>query len=248
MLNLLVVEDNEEFLSYCVHLLRKIKNDVTLFPVASGEEALTILEQNTIDGAFLDIELPGMDGLALAKRIRDMEKYHFLPIVFVTGQDHDHPETYKQYHNIDYISKPFTENMFIERATHFLNEIKAQRKLILKKERMIILPVEGGAVSVKLSDILYAERTYSRRIKVVTRRQDYLRSHTTMEKFFAELDDEMFAYCNRSCIVNISHIEEIRSDARKRWSIIFRDAYGKTCNLSGNYYSSVKSKWQKGGR
>jgi len=248
MLSLLVVEDEEGFLHYCAGLLRKINRNATIFTAASGEEALTILEQNTIDGAFLDIELPGMNGLTLAERIRDIERYHFLPVIFVTGKDYDYPKTYQLYRNLDYISKPFTEAAFIDKATDFIREIKAQKKLLLKKERVIILPVEGGSAGVMLEDILYAEKTPSRKIRVVTARHEYLRSYTTLEKFMAELDDEIFAYSTKSCIVNVSNIAEIRPVTRKTWDIVFRDAIDKKCSLSESYYTSVKNMWQKGGR
>ena len=99
MKKILVVEDDNNELKFCVKALRKLNKDIYVVTAHSAEEALSYLNHNqsNIDGAFIDIGLPGIDGFSLAAKIRDMEKYHLLPIVFETATHNDFPETYKQF-------------------------------------------------------------------------------------------------------------------------------------------------------
>jgi len=251
MLNILLVEDEEPFLKSYAGLLGKIKSEITVFPVTSGEDALVILKQNPIDGSFLDIELPGISGLTLATKIREMEKYHFLPIVLVTGHDYNSPETFKATHCFDYISKPFTEADFMERAKSFIREIRAQRKQIQQRERMLILPTYTGTERVKLTDILYAEKTATREIRIVTFGHVYLRRNTPLEQFLIEIDDEMFTNSSKSCIVNTANISQIIPKSRKTYEIIFSDSARdrvreERCNLSISRHPTVMKLMQRG--
>ena len=245
MLNILIVEDDEPTLRYCAEIIEKVGKNIKTFTAQSGNEALSILQQNTIDGAFLDIELPDIDGLSLATKIRDIDKYHFLPIVFATGHDYDHPETYKKHHIFDYISKPFDEAIFQETTIRFTNEIKAQKKLIHKRERALPFKAEEGNVYYRLEDILYVEKCPGKKTLVVTKKEKRVVSYIPLAKIKAAIDDELFAYCTKSCIVNVSNIVKIVSISSKTWDIFFRGAEDIKCSLSYNYRVKVTELLQK---
>jgi CheY-like chemotaxis protein len=81
---LLIVEDNKTH--------RQILNLQTkawgMIPTvtASGAEALSLLERREVfDLAVLDMQMPGMDGVELAKRIRQLPEYHKLPLVVLSS-------------------------------------------------------------------------------------------------------------------------------------------------------------------
>ena len=157
MINLLIVEDNKEDLNLCVNYLRSHNDGMNIITVQSAEDALKVLSQRTIDGILIDIELPGIDGLSLAKRIGKIEEYFLLPVLFVSGTDNDYPDTYKQYHNYNFIAKPFTKEAFIEISSHFIEHIKKQKKMYHKNnDREFIFRHEESFVWIKFSDVLYA--------------------------------------------------------------------------------------------
>ena len=57
--------------------------------VPSGEDALAVLESGGIDCLVTDIEMPGIDGLELTRRVRGSTRWENLPVVVVSTRDQD---------------------------------------------------------------------------------------------------------------------------------------------------------------
>jgi len=242
MINILIVEDDERILQFCADNLRKIGPHINPILASTAEDAMILLTQYSIDGAFIDIILPGMDGFSLASRIRDMENYYFLPIVFETGENKNVPDTYKEYRNIDYISKPFTPEAFLSSAARLIIDVEKQRKISLKKdENKITFQYDGGRALIAFSEVLYATTEPSRRIRLVTRTNDFYRSNITLSNIITEINSEMFIQCHKAYIVNISNIKRIeQSFSRKAWTIYFQNAPDKTCQMGKKYKRAVE--------
>ena len=85
-LRVLVVEDNDTVGRFAVEML----SDLGHSPVraANAEEAFARLglDANGFDAVFSDVMMPGMDGLAMAKLLR--ERFHSLPILLASGYSH----------------------------------------------------------------------------------------------------------------------------------------------------------------
>ncbi len=62
------------------------KANLPALSLDSPELALKVLEQNRIDLLFLDVEMPGMDGFELCRRVRALPLHRTTPVVFVTTQ------------------------------------------------------------------------------------------------------------------------------------------------------------------
>jgi len=79
-----------------------------LIPAASGEEALSLLLEHEFALALLDMEMPGMSGLALAELIRGSSRTRHLPIVFVSTVDHEPAHTFRGHEHgaVDVLHKP----------------------------------------------------------------------------------------------------------------------------------------------
>jgi CheY-like chemotaxis protein len=83
-----VVDDNEVNLEYMRVLLEEAGHDVQT--ADGGMEALRILETRLVDAVFLDIQMPGMSGLELARRIRKSPGSRFpadIPLIALTAFD-----------------------------------------------------------------------------------------------------------------------------------------------------------------
>ncbi len=85
-MRILVVEDSRTLIKRLTQDIEAI-NHVAI-PVTSGEEALQYLEQNTVDMIFMDIEMPGLDGLETTRLIRESQE-EWIPIIFVSGKTED---------------------------------------------------------------------------------------------------------------------------------------------------------------
>lgn len=123
---ILVVEDDAATLSLMGQVLGHMGAEPTL--VANPVQASELVEREKFDGVFLDLQMPEMDGLELARRIRRSKSNLRVPIVLVTGVGGSvMKESFASGVNF-YLQKPVT----IERIRHLLN---ATRGSMLQERR-----------------------------------------------------------------------------------------------------------------
>src|SRR5258707_7780052 len=84
-LKLLVVEDDAASLELMTEVFRYLKAEVR--PVSDSEKAVGIVNQEKFDGIFLDVEMPKLNGLDLARMIRKSSWNKSTPIIIVTGRE-----------------------------------------------------------------------------------------------------------------------------------------------------------------
>jgi CheY-like chemotaxis protein len=84
-LKLLVVEDDTASLELMTEVFRYLKAEVRA--VSDSEKAVGIVNQEKFDGIFLDVEMPKLNGLDLARMIRKSSWNKSTPIIIVTGSD-----------------------------------------------------------------------------------------------------------------------------------------------------------------
>ncbi|MET0267629.1 MAG: hybrid sensor histidine kinase/response regulator [Duganella sp.] len=103
---LLIVDDLPENLQALNAVIRGPGREV--FQAGSGEEALALLLQHDFAMAFLDVQMPGMDGFELAELMRGTEKTRQIPIVFVTAAGKELNYSFKGYEAgaVDVLYKP----------------------------------------------------------------------------------------------------------------------------------------------
>ena len=84
-MRILVVEDDPSVAQVLAEVLRVEGHDVLV--ALDGVEALNVVETTTVDGVFLDLVMPGLDGLSVLSRIRN--RFPDLPVVILSA----HAET-----------------------------------------------------------------------------------------------------------------------------------------------------------
>lgn len=80
-MNVLLVDDERDFLDTLVKRLRKRK--LIVHGVTSGETALEELKTNPADILILDVKMPGMSGLETLRRVK--QEYPFMEVIMLTG-------------------------------------------------------------------------------------------------------------------------------------------------------------------
>ncbi len=118
---ILLVDDNRAHLLSTSILLKEF--DAEVITAENGEAALREIEtQSNIALVLLDMQMPGMDGLEVADRIRNDERNLGIPIIFVTGNDasSDIENAYLS-GAVDYINKPIVKNILISKVRVFLD-------------------------------------------------------------------------------------------------------------------------------
>lgn len=110
----LVVDDEQDIRELIQYNLEK--EGYSVHSVASGEEALDALQRNQPDAVVLDLMLPGVDGLALCKRLKQDSKTSTVPIVMLTAKSEDSDiVSGLELGADDYVTKPFSPKVLIAR-------------------------------------------------------------------------------------------------------------------------------------
>ncbi len=132
---ILLVEDNSDIRDFITASLGK---DYVFRLAGEGAEALEILESDKIDLVITDITMPGMDGLAMSRRIRDSVRTAFLPIIILTGKN-DIQTQLKSFEYADaFVTKPFDLKYLNSRIIQLL--IKHEQYLDKIRQQQLVTP------------------------------------------------------------------------------------------------------------
>jgi CheY-like chemotaxis protein len=132
MPRILVVDDEEDLLSLVSAVLGGAGYEV--FTANSGQAALDLLEQETVDLVLLDVMMPEMDGWTVVREMKKRPEAKDLPIAMLTVKSMS-PENF--YSNevegiSDYINKPFSKNELLERVKQIFDE--SERIEVIKEK------------------------------------------------------------------------------------------------------------------
>ena len=110
---LLIVEDNEDFRKFLVSCL---KDKYRVLEASNGQEALEVLEQQTVNLIISDVMMPVMDGMELCRRVKHDIRYSHIPIILLTARTaEEHVLNGLKEGADDYITKPFNLEILLLR-------------------------------------------------------------------------------------------------------------------------------------
>ena len=165
--------------------------------VGNGEQLLKRIETKPVDVVFLDIDMPEMNGLELAKRIIRINKD--IVIVFVSAYDH-------------YVYQVFEFFPFAYlRKDHILDELPLVLKRISDKfecdNRLIVLPTIAGSIKLDARDIIYirSEGNYY----IVKTDKGEIKCRGTLNEIEEMFMNIGFYRIHSAYIVNFSHIQKV---------------------------------------
>lgn len=116
---ILVLEDDPDILDLTVHALRKA--GYRTFAARTGSEALSILSDERLELAILDVMLPDLPGTEICRRMRESERHRAVPVVFLTARTEEHDRIYGfSVGGDDYVAKPFSPRELVARIQAIL--------------------------------------------------------------------------------------------------------------------------------
>lgn len=181
-------------------LLEERRVAAELREYASGEALLAALDRDAFSVCFLDIFMEGISGVAAARHIRQRK----LPtaIVFTTSSP-DYMADGFEVGAVHYLVKPFTRGAVetaLERCLYLAGEA----------ERFVEVTVEREPRRVLLSALRYAEVRNNACTLFLT--DGALVAYLSLEELSRLLDDPRFLRCQRSFLVNLDHVAELRGN------------------------------------
>ena len=126
-MKILLVDDEERLLSTTQKLFEKI--GIGALTASSGRDALDTLESSEVDVVFLDIKMPGMDGIETLQRIK--KSHPLTEVVILTG--HATMETAVEglkLGALDYLIKPVSMKDFLRKAEEGFEKVTRQKQKI----------------------------------------------------------------------------------------------------------------------
>jgi putative two-component system response regulator len=131
---IMLIDDDEMCLDMGMEILR---NKYTIYPVPSGEQALQILKKVIPDLILLDIEMPVMDGYEVIKKLKEVNETKDIPVIFLTSHtDPGNELDALSMGAIDYITKPFSPLLLVQRIENHLS-ITSQKKELLQYNKTL---------------------------------------------------------------------------------------------------------------
>jgi two-component system LytT family response regulator/two-component system response regulator LytT len=214
-----VVADDEQLArDELCFLLSQLDGVEVVGQAANGVEALDEIARRAPDVAFLDVQMPGLTGFEVARRL--MESGTGPSVIFVTAFDQRAIEAF-EVNAVDYVLKPVDParlDTALRRARRRRGEnepLAGQLDRLVKmmagqKDRrdQVAVKVNDRFVLVQADDIIHASLVEDS-INIVTIQVSGTSNDRTLEELHARLNPEVFWRVHRSHLVNINKVKEI---------------------------------------
>jgi two-component system, LytTR family, response regulator LytT len=214
-----IVDDEQLAREELAYLLKEADVDVVA-QGKNGVEAVNLIKDLSPDLVFLDVQMPGLDGFGVIKKLLD-RKVPLPQIVFATAFDQYAVKAF-EVNAVDYLLKPFDKNRVaqsVEKARKKLgdsasssDQIGTLVKMLEQQQRpqaaKVLLKAAGRMFLVDQKDICYAS-IEDGIITVVATNMEGQSNCRTLEELLDSLDPNMFWRAHRSYLVNINRIKEV---------------------------------------
>lgn len=204
IMKILICDDEILFLKKLkefILIYQKQQNiDIELITCLNGQEVLDFIDNSYIDVAFLDIDMPYIDGFELAKTIKS--KYEQCIVVFCTSHNELVYDSFK-YEPFWFLCKSnYKDNIYIV-LEKIINKFKCYNKEIIIKNRENIFKI-------RYKDIIYIEvKNHKIKVHTINETLEYRENLYNIEKDFFMMD---FVKVNSGCIVNLEWIIRIKDN------------------------------------
>jgi two-component system, LytTR family, response regulator LytT len=237
-LSALIIDDEQLARDELKYLLDSVGGVDVVAQGTNGIEAVDLIEEHHPDLVFLDVQMPGLDGFAVIKRLK--ERSEAKARTRAGGEDEPLPQivfatAYDQYavrafdvNAVDYLLKPFdrtrveqaVERARVRMAGGTTPAAEAQIDALLRllnrpnsaarapQPAKLIVQAQSRLLLVDQAEICYAAIDDGI-IRVVTQGFEGHSKCRTLEELLEQLDAALFWRAHRGFVVNINHIREV---------------------------------------
>jgi DNA-binding LytR/AlgR family response regulator len=247
MIRTLVVDDEKLARDRLIGFLKQEDTVELVGQAKNGVEAVKLIDELTPDLVFLDVQMPGLDGLGVLKAISRQPS-----VVFATAYDQYAIKAF-EVHAVDYLLKPISRARLSESVRRVRERLdgnggKADLQQLLSRlderdkghlwqvpvhraKQILILPVE---------DVLWFEVEY--RLVYAHTEGDRYMTNFTLKQLEERLDPEVFFRAHKSRLVNLKKVKAIVPWFGGRFKLVMRDAASSEVELSRIQARALRSR------
>jgi two-component system LytT family response regulator/two-component system response regulator LytT len=217
-----------------LYLLEAAGDVQVLAQGTNGIEAVELIRAHKPDVIFLDVQMPGLDGFAVLKKVLAQDKKGRLPqVVFATAYDQYAVRAF-EVNAVDYLLKPFDKARLVKtldkvrlrvvaagenaggldaaaaeaKLDALLRMVEESRTPPAPRSGKVVVRAQNRLLLVDQKDVCFAS-IEGGTISVVTKTVEGDSNCRTLEELTEQLDPEGFWRAHRSFVVNIQHIREV---------------------------------------
>jgi two-component system, LytTR family, response regulator len=248
----LVVDDEPMARERILSLLQQEGDVEVIGQCSDGVQAVSVIQQQSPDLVFLDVQMPGCDGFGV---IQNIGADRMPTVVFVTAYDEYALRAF-EVHALDYLLKPFGKDRFQETLKHARESLERRRAgdlgrrllalvhdLKPEQQRLDRLVVKsGGRVFFLRTDEIDWIEAAGNYVRLHLGEESHL-FRETMNGMESRLDSRRFVRIHRSRIVNTERIKELQPWFNGEYVVILRN--GTRLTLSRGYREKLQEQLGK---
>ena len=247
MIRALVVDDEKLARDRLISFLRGVDDVDVVGQAKNGVDAVRLIEEQSPDLIFLDVQMPGMDGFGVLKAVRKSPH-----VVFATAYDTYAIKAF-EVHAADYLLKPISRARLDEALRRVRARVTGQAPALHLRELMAMLeardrrylpqlPVHRGRqiLVVPTEQILWFEVEY--RLVYAHVDGDRYMTNFTLKELEEKLDPEVFFRAHKSRLVNLQHVKAIVPWFGGRFKLVMRDQKASEVELSRAQARELRSR------
>jgi len=226
-INTLIIDDEKPAREELAFLLKGFPEISVIGQGKNGVEALALIKEHSPDLVFLDVQMPGLDGFGVLKKLveRKMKVPH---VIFATAFDHYAVQAF-EVNAVDYVLKPFDKARIAKAIQRARREIESETSPTERLEKIVsrlgaghtepekppaspaakvLVKSQQRLLLVDAEDLIFAV-VADGDVNLVAREAEGSSNYRTLEELQAALDTDSFWRPHRSYLVNIHHIKEV---------------------------------------
>jgi len=241
-MNVLIVEDDRIQRKSLKKMIQQIDKGINIYESVDKDEALEITIKDNIDIFYVDICLNNSSGLDFAKEVRQIAKYEYSLIIFLTTHVEYITQAFKEVHCYDYILKPYNLSDVVNITKRFKLHIENINDMTKDKKYVVIKVRKGVNVKIYIDDTIFIE--VNLRVCIIhTVNGIYKVNNLGLKEIINLINCNNIIQCHKSFAVNINYIKEIETiDSRS--SGIYFENYDKNALLGYKFKNIIMERFQ----
>lgn len=204
MIRIAIVEDETEIAETLKSYLKKFffSLNTDIF-TKHFDNAIKFLDQYRFDFdlVFMDINLPGIDGMRATKELR--EKDRNVTVIFVTSLAQYAIKGY-EVNAFDFILKPVDYYSFSIKLKRFMEVYRNN------EGHTMLIKVKNELIKIQIQDIKYIE-VLNHKLMIHTVEKNY-EIYDSLNNYLTLLENEPFALCNRCYLINLKYVRKVTKE------------------------------------